>query len=56
LCGAALALILAAPPATAQETATALEPVAAVEGITEYRLENGLRVLLFPDTGKIGVP
>ncbi|MFW6200697.1 MAG: M16 family metallopeptidase, partial [Gemmatimonadota bacterium] len=27
----------------------ALEPVASVEGITEYRLENGLRVLLFPD-------
>ncbi|MFP3949390.1 MAG: M16 family metallopeptidase, partial [Longimicrobiales bacterium] len=26
-----------------------LEPVASVEGITEYRLENGLRVLLFPD-------
>jgi len=25
------------------------EPVASVEGITEYRLENGLRVLLFPD-------
>ena len=27
----------------------ALEPVASVEGITEYRLQNGLRVLLFPD-------
>src|SRR5438046_919480 len=26
--------------------------VAAVEGITEYRLENGLRVLLFPDASK----
>ncbi len=32
-------------------TASAQEPelVASVEGITEYRLDNGLRVLLFPD-------
>ncbi len=28
------------------------EKVTAVEGITEYRLENGLRVLLFPDQSK----
>lgn len=28
---------------------SALEPVITVEGITEYRLENGLQVLLFPD-------
>ncbi len=28
------------------------EKVASVEGITEYRLDNGLRVLLFPDPGK----
>src|SRR4029078_3031750 len=26
--------------------------VTSVEGITEYRLENGLRVLLFPDSSK----
>ena len=26
--------------------------VASVEGITEYRLTNGLRVLLFPDASK----
>ncbi|MDQ2658483.1 MAG: insulinase family protein, partial [Bacteroidota bacterium] len=26
--------------------------VATVEGITEYRLQNGLRVLLFPDNSK----
>src|ERR1044072_2547255 len=26
--------------------------VTSVEGITEYRLENGLRVLLFPDQSK----
>ena len=29
-----------------------LEKVTAVEGITEYRLSNGLRVLLFPDQSK----
>jgi len=52
-----LALVLAAAlvgaaAAPAQQTAAALEPVASVEGITEYRLENGLRVLLFPDPSK----
>jgi zinc protease len=38
----------------AQATATELgyTKVATVEGITEYRLDNGLRVLLFPDQGK----
>ena len=49
------------PPATAvesrQTTATAAKPataelVASVEGITEYRLDNGLRFLLFPDQSK----
>lgn len=29
-----------------------MEKVASVEGITEYRLDNGLRVLLFPDPSK----
>jgi zinc protease len=29
-----------------------LKKVATVEGITEYRLDNGLRVILFPDPGK----
>ncbi|MDG1889705.1 MAG: pitrilysin family protein [Verrucomicrobiota bacterium] len=28
------------------------QPVASVEGISEYQLENGLRVLLFPDTSQ----
>jgi zinc protease len=28
------------------------EPVTSVEGITEYQLENGLKVLLFPDDSK----
>ena len=30
----------------------ALQKIATVEGITEYRLDNGLRVLLFPDMSK----
>jgi len=42
--------------ATSATTATALpagvERVTSVEGITEYRLQNGLRVLLFPDPSK----
>ena len=35
-----------------QSAATALKAVAQVEGITEYRLSNGLRVLLAPDASK----
>ncbi|MHB1193521.1 MAG: M16 family metallopeptidase [Longimicrobiales bacterium] len=46
-----LATVLA-HPAAAQERAADLRPVASVEGITEYRLENGLQVLLFPDASK----
>ena len=38
-------------PATAAPAAKA-EMVASVEGITEHRLPNGLRVLLFPDQSK----
>jgi zinc protease len=42
-----------APPSALPDPTTraqaSLTPVAAVEGISEYRLENGLRVLLFPD-------
>jgi zinc protease len=45
-----LALVLALiSRGGAQQTAT---KVTAVEGITEYRLPNGLRVLLFPDQSK----
>jgi zinc protease len=43
----------AAPPqpaaAAGAPAASPLAPVASVEGITEYRLANGLKVLLFPD-------
>ncbi|WP_420457832.1 M16 family metallopeptidase [Neolewinella sp.] len=41
-------LALTAQDAASDNSATP-EPVTAVEGITEYRLDNGLTVLLFPD-------
>src|SRR5262245_2508908 len=46
----------AAKPAARPKAAAAAVPgkpekVTTVEGITEYRLANGLRVLLFPDPG-----
>ncbi len=51
---AALALsMLLAPAASAKESTTAPPTrVTSVEGITEYKLANGLRVLLFPDQSK----
>ncbi len=33
-------------------TGLAQTKVTSVEGITEYRLDNGLKVLLFPDSSK----
>ncbi len=52
----ALALSLAAQPLLAQRPTpplpAGLTRVTSVEGITEYRLANGLRVLLFPDQSK----
>ncbi len=45
-----LALLLGACSLLAQ--AHALKPVTSVEGITEYRLPNGLQVLLAPDAAK----
>jgi zinc protease len=62
----AAALLLASAPALAQASAPARvaspasskakagspAPYTSVEGITEYRLDNGLRVLLFPDPTK----
>jgi zinc protease len=44
---AALAVFLAA---TGAASATMPQAVAAIGGVTEYRLENGLRVLLIPDS------
>ena len=42
----------ATAPATAQSLPEGVTEVATVEGITEYRLDNGLRFLLFPDQSK----
>jgi zinc protease len=43
----------AAPPQPAAQTLpNGVERVTSVEGITEYRLTNGLQVLLFPDQSK----
>lgn len=47
-----LVLAALAAPLSAQERGADLQPVVSVEGITEYRLDNGLRVLLFPDPSK----
>jgi zinc protease len=50
---AASAVSLAVPaPAPAAQTPARPTRVTSVEGITEYRLGNGLRVLLFPDPTK----
>ena len=47
-----VALVVLAPRASAQEGPAGVRPVASVEGITEFQLDNGLRVLLFPDPSK----
>src|SRR5450432_2223346 len=60
-----LSALLSAPPAFGQSAPAPTKPAAprarplpapekvtSVEGITEYRLSNGLRVLLFPDASK----
>jgi zinc protease len=48
----ALAALAFAGPLTAQQSGADLTPITTVEGITEYQLDNGLRVLLFPDPSK----
>ena len=48
--GVALSLLLSAVGAQGAEGQA--QRVASVEGITEYLLDNGLRVLLFPDQSK----
>ncbi len=48
----ALAQLQPPPPSPPPEAAAALQPVARVEGITEYRLPNGLQLLLVPDDSK----
>jgi len=44
--------IAGAPARAGDEKASPPERVTTVEGITEYRLNNGLKVLLFPDSSK----
>jgi len=45
-------LARASAPQAAAATPAGVERVTSVEGITEYRLKNGLRVLMFPDQTK----
>ena len=49
---AATALAVATLPVAAQQLPSGVTKGASVEGITEYALANGLRVLLFPDQSK----
>ena len=52
LAAAALSTAGSPTPSEAQQSAGDLTPLTTVEGITEYELDNGLRVLLFPDPSK----
>jgi zinc protease len=45
-------LVVTLAVAAGAQAAPALQPVQSVEGITEYRLANGLQVLLVPDDSK----
>jgi zinc protease len=47
-----VSLTLALAGLQAQALPRGVQQLASVEGITEYRLDNGLRVLLFPDASK----
>lgn len=47
-----LPVMLTGVMALAQSLPPGVQKVTTVEGITEYRLENGLRVLLFPEPSK----
>ena len=49
---AALLVAFASSQLPAQQLPAGVQKGATVEGITEYSLENGLRVLLFPDASK----
>jgi zinc protease len=47
-----IGLLAAGPKPTGPTVPSGFSQGATVEGITEYRMPNGLRVLLFPDPGK----
>ncbi len=49
LAAAVFALFFPAPAAVQAQPPAGPKKVASVEGITEYRLDNGLRLLLYPD-------
>ncbi len=51
-CLAAIAAVLFSIAAVSQTLPQGMRKVTSVEGITEYALDNGLRVLLFPDSSK----
>ncbi len=54
LTGCLLTIVLIASPALQAQPAS-LAKAASVEGITEYRLPNGFRVILFPDPTKTNI-
>jgi zinc protease len=49
---ALLGLLACLGPAACPAAEAAPQKVATVEGITEYRLDNGLRIVLFPDSSR----
>ncbi|MBC8058012.1 MAG: insulinase family protein, partial [Rhizobiales bacterium] len=51
-CLLAVSLLFVAPPAYSQAPPAGVRAVTAVEGVDEYRLPNGLQVLLIPDDSK----
>lgn len=48
----AVAALMFVAPALAQKLPPGISAVTTVEGVSEYRLANGLRVLLYPDASK----
>ena len=52
LAGVMLALVVAAPAFADGALPKDVTKVTEVEGVSEYRLGNGLQVLLFPDNSK----
>ncbi len=49
---AAITFVLFCVQATIAAVPEGITQITSVEGITEYQLENGLQVLLFPDNSK----
>ncbi len=50
--GVGLMTLIAAPRAEAQDVPKGMKKITSVEGITEYQMDNGLKVLMFPDPSK----